>query len=151
MKIKGLWSSGIFYYDTFEDSFVGFIENNLGFFYYMNVYYDDIELFKWNQVDTDTINIEGIVRYIFEDEIFKEIDKNTLKILNNITIRQYKKMAFNKEIDTLEFSKPVILEDKEFGLNEKDILNNHIYKRAIKLIGERLPKEFQIMPQNHWI
>lgn len=149
MKIKGLWSSGIFYYDTFEDSFVGFIENNLGFFYYMNVYYDDIELFKWNQVDTDTINIEGIVRYIFEDEVFKEINKNTSKILNNIIIRQYKKVTFNKEIDILEFSKPVMLEDKEFGLNEKDILNSNVYKRAIKLIGQRLPKEFQIVPQNY--
>ncbi|WP_169735815.1 hypothetical protein [Clostridium lundense] len=88
------------------------------------------------------MKIKGIVRYIFQNEVFKEIDKNTLTILNNIKIREYKKMAFNKEIDTLEFSRPVILEDREFGLNGKDILNSHIYKRAIKLIGQRLPKEF---------
>lgn len=31
----------------------------------------------------------------------------------------------------------------EFGLEEKDVLSSHVYKRVLELIGEKLPEEFR--------
>ena len=105
MDIKGLWSAGIIYYGSFEESYVAFMENNLGFFYYMNIEYDEIELFKWKVEASEAISINGIAVYSFEDESLKEIDKSTVTNLKSIKFRKYKKVIFNnKEIDVLEFS-----------------------------------------------
>lgn len=144
LDIEGLWSAGIFYYTTFEESFVAFMNNNLGFFFYMNLDYDEIELFKWKAEDCETISINGIGSYSFEDETLEEIDKNTVTNLKNIKFRKCKRVTFyDKEIHSLEFSQPLVSGDLEFGLEEKDVLSSHIYKRAIELIGENLPEEFK--------
>lgn len=144
LDIEGLWSAGILHYATFEESFVAFMNNNLGFFYYMNLEYDEIELFKWKAEDCETMSIDGIASYSFEDDILKEIDKSAVTKFKNIKFRKFKRVVFtDKEIHLLEFSQPLLLDDLEFGLEEKDVLSSHIYKRAIELIGENLPEEFK--------
>ncbi|CUU48373.1 hypothetical protein [Clostridium beijerinckii] len=145
MEITGLWSVGSIYYGSFEESYVGFMENNLGFIYYMNIEYDEIELFKWKIDNSKALSINGIEVYSFEDEVLKEANKNNVTNLKNLKVKKYKKTAFNnKEIEVLEFSKPLVLEDMEFGLEEKDVINSHIYKRLIQLIGDKLPEEYKI-------
>ncbi len=142
MKIDGLWSAGN--YASFEESFAAFMENNLGFFYYMNIEYDEIELFKWKVEDSEAISINGIAVYSFEDEILSKIDNSQLTSLKNIKFRKYKKVIFNgKEIDVLEFSQPLVSGVMEFGLEGKNVLNSHTYRRVVDLIGEKLPKEFR--------
>ncbi|WP_017210631.1 hypothetical protein [Clostridium beijerinckii] len=145
MEITGLWSVGSIYYGSFEESYVGFMKNNLGFIYYMNIEYDEIELFKWKIDNSKALSINGIEVYSFEDEVLKEANKNNVTNLKNLKVKKYKKTAFNnKEIEVLEFSKPLVLEDMEFGLEEKGVINSHIYKRLIQLIGDKLPEEYKI-------
>ncbi|WP_026886029.1 hypothetical protein [Clostridium beijerinckii] len=145
MEITGLWSVGSIYYGSFEESYVGFMENNLGFIYYMNIEYDEIELFKWEIDNSKALSINGIEVYSFEDEVLKEVNKNNVTNLKNLKVKKYKKTAFNnKEIEVLEFSKPLVLEDMEFGLEEKNVISSHIYKRLIQLIGDKLPEEYKL-------
>lgn len=145
MEITGLWSVGSIYYGSFEESFVAFMENNLGFIYYMNIQYDEIELFKWKIDDFEALSINGIEVYSFQDEALKEVNKNNITKLKNLKVKKYKKTAFNnKEIEVLEFSQPLVLEDMEFGLEEKNVISSHTYKRLIQLIGDKLPEEYKI-------
>ncbi|WP_316569493.1 hypothetical protein [Neobacillus sp. YIM B06451] len=145
LDLQGLWAAGIFYYDTFEETYIGLSDQGLGFIYYMNPASDYIELFKWEITGQDEISIFVNKTYTFYDEELSEMEDSCERI-ENIRVKKYKKMSFTEEmLETIEFSQPLFLNDSVFGLDEEDIRTCHKYRRLKKLIGENLPNEFKYL------
>jgi hypothetical protein len=142
LHIQGLWAAGIFYYDAFEETYVGFSNKGLGFIYFMNPVTNHIELFNWNFTGEANINITGIKIYTFYNDELSEIEESGTR-LENLQVSKFIKEKITGEIiETIEFSQPISLNDSVFGLEDKAISDCHKYKRVKELLGENLPLEF---------
>jgi hypothetical protein len=142
MDIQGLWAAGVFYYDAFEETYIGISNTGFGFIYYMTPYSDQIELFNWKSSSEADITIIGIKIYTFYRDGLSEIEDSDINLVN-LKVKKYSKKKFSGEkIETIEFSKPISIGDSVFGLEDKDISNCHKYNRIKKLLGEHLPIEF---------
>jgi hypothetical protein len=142
LNIQGLWAAGIFYYDAFEETYVGFSNTGLGFIYFMNPVTDHIELFKWNFTGEETITITGIKIYTFYDDELSEIEDSGTR-LENLQVSKFTKEKITGEIiEAINFSQPISLNDSVFGLEDNAIGVCHKYKRIKELLGEFLPIEF---------
>lgn len=133
MNLIGLWSSDIFYYDSFEDTIIGFKEEGTGFIAYMRPLYYDIILFKWFLNEDNLITLKGYKNIISCDNELEE-SKDVDLFFENLSIKKSTdKTPHGGSIDTIEFSQPIMSDSSKFGLLDKDILSHPIYKDVIHL------------------
>ncbi|WFD09783.1 hypothetical protein [Tepidibacter hydrothermalis] len=133
MNLIGLWSSDIFYYDSFEDTIIGFTEEGTGFITYMRPLYYDIILFKWFLNEDKLITLKGYKNIISCDDELEE-SKDVDLLFENLSIKvSTDKNAHGGSIDTIEFSQPIMGDLSKFGLLDKDILSHPISKDVIHL------------------
>jgi hypothetical protein len=140
LNLEGLWASGIFYYDAFEETVIGFSNKGLGFIHYMRPFSDHIELFKWKFNTQENISLTVNKTFTFYNNELSESDESDT-VFEDIKVIKFDKDTFTGEIiEAIEFSKPLFLNDTVYGLFDKDISKS--LNRIKMLLGSNLPIQF---------
>ncbi|MEQ7053862.1 hypothetical protein ABN764_24835 [Paenibacillaceae sp. P-4] len=139
MDTLGIWSSGKFFYDCFEDRVVVFTGTDIGYIVFFNLVCEDIIVFK-HRKDADGEYISTRFECSFMDGVLTKIER--VKQEEKFTYKQYKEEIYTGEVvEVIEFDKPIIMDDSRFGLETRDLESY----RILLTIQQRL----QLIPEEY--
>lgn len=139
MDTLGIWSSGKFFYDCFEDRVVVFTGTDIGYIVFFNLVCEDIIVFK-HRKDADGEYISTRFECSLMDGVLTKIER--VKQEEKFTYKQYKEEIYTGEVvEVIEFDKPIIMDDSRFGLETRDLESY----RILLTIQQRL----QLIPEEY--
>ncbi|MCM3293479.1 hypothetical protein M3661_25575 [Paenibacillus sp. MER 180] len=142
MDTLGIWSSGKFFYDCFEDSVVVFTGTDIGYIVFFNLVCEDIIVFK-HRKDADGEYISTRFECSFMDGKLTHIER--VKQEEKFTYKQYEEKIYTGEVvEVIEFGMPVIMDDSRFGLETRDLESSRIFLTIQKRL-QLIPEEYRAL------